>query len=247
MPTSATRRFTIAGLQQVYDNGLPLIIPVKLPASVSYLKGTILCEKKGKNEVVTLTEGTAMTAGTYTLTFGGQTTAALDYDATAAEVQAALEALSSIGTGNVSVTGGPISSAVMTITFQNDLGYQNVGAVTSDQTSLTGTFAIAVATAGVAATYGTWEQYAAGNTDGSQIGPCAILMYDCYTDSSGNMTLGQTSAGGVNGEYVPSVPAYASGNFRCSEVPDMTEALLTTFGGRMVHGTISGNGVFRLP
>jgi hypothetical protein len=47
----------------------------------------------GVNEVVTLTEATNITAGTYTLTFGGQTTAAIAWDATAAQVQAALEAL----------------------------------------------------------------------------------------------------------------------------------------------------------
>jgi len=40
--------------------------------------------------------------GTYTLTFLGQTTTALAYDASPATVQAALEALSSIGAGNVS-------------------------------------------------------------------------------------------------------------------------------------------------
>jgi len=49
------------------------------------------------------------TAGTFTLTFSGQTTAALAFDATAADVKAALDALSTIGGvgASVSVTGGP--------------------------------------------------------------------------------------------------------------------------------------------
>lgn len=45
-------------------------------------------------------------AGTYTLSFGSETTEALDYDATAGEIQAALEALENIGSGNVEVTAG---------------------------------------------------------------------------------------------------------------------------------------------
>ncbi len=46
-------------------------------------------------------------AGRFNLSFGGQTTTDLDYDASAAEVDGALEALPNIGAGNVDVTGGP--------------------------------------------------------------------------------------------------------------------------------------------
>ncbi|HUR54909.1 MAG TPA: hypothetical protein VMZ71_12325 [Gemmataceae bacterium] len=45
------------------------------------------------------------TGGTFTLTFGGQTTSAIAYNATAATVQSAVEALSSVGSGNAVVTG----------------------------------------------------------------------------------------------------------------------------------------------
>lgn len=41
------------------------------------------------------------TTGSYTLTFGGQTTSSIAYNATASDVQDALEALSSIGAGNI--------------------------------------------------------------------------------------------------------------------------------------------------
>jgi hypothetical protein len=44
--------------------------------------------------------------GMFTLSFNGHNTAPLAYNATGGEVQAALEALSSIGAGNVTVTGG---------------------------------------------------------------------------------------------------------------------------------------------
>ena len=45
--------------------------------------------------------------GQFKLSFGGDTTADLAYNASAAQVQSALRALPSIGAGNVSVTGGP--------------------------------------------------------------------------------------------------------------------------------------------
>ncbi|MBS0328212.1 MAG: hypothetical protein JSR30_00035 [Proteobacteria bacterium] len=53
------------------------------------------------------------TGGTFTLKFGADTTAPIAYNASAATVQAALEALTSIGAGNVSVVGqGPNYFAV---------------------------------------------------------------------------------------------------------------------------------------
>lgn len=123
---------------------------------------------KGVNEVVTLTEATNITAGTFTLTFGGQTTPALQHNITAAELQLALEQLSSIGVGNVSVTGGILTTTPFTITFKGALKNTNVGAVTRDQTLLTGTFNVAVATSGAAAgfnhiilTYASYPEAAA--------------------------------------------------------------------------------------
>ena len=50
------------------------------------------------------------TAGQYKLTFNAQTTPDIAFDASAASVQSALEGLSSIGAGNVTVTGGPGSA-----------------------------------------------------------------------------------------------------------------------------------------
>lgn len=47
------------------------------------------------------------TGGTFTLTYDGQTTGAIAYDALAATVQTALEGLGNIGAGNISVSGSP--------------------------------------------------------------------------------------------------------------------------------------------
>lgn len=91
----------------------------------------------GTSEVQTLSLGAA-SAGTFTITFLGQTTAAIAYNANAAAVQAALEALASIGTGNVTVTGGALP-ATTTLTFAGALATQpNLPLITVNSTGLTG-------------------------------------------------------------------------------------------------------------
>lgn len=60
------------------------------------------------------------TGGTFTLALDGTATDAIAYDATAAVIQAALEA--KLGTGNVLVTGGPINSQAVAVQFAGSLG-----------------------------------------------------------------------------------------------------------------------------
>lgn len=60
----------------------------------------------------TVTIGGSPTGGTFTLTVAGQTTTGIAYNAAASAVQSALEALSTVGSGNAVVTGsagGPYS------------------------------------------------------------------------------------------------------------------------------------------
>ena len=80
------------------------------------------------------------TAGTFTLTFKGQTTAPLAFDATAAQIDTALEALSSVGANQVQVTGGPINSATATtsVYFRRSLQQVDQPQITGDGSALTG-------------------------------------------------------------------------------------------------------------
>ena len=88
------------------------------------------------------------TGGTFTLSFGGQTTAALTWDDSAADIQAALEALSTIGAGNVTCAGGPLPAGV-TATFAGTLAGQDAAMITVDNTNMTGgTASIAETTPG---------------------------------------------------------------------------------------------------
>jgi hypothetical protein len=91
----------------------------------------------GVNEVQTLTITGTPTGGTFTITFSGQTTAAIDFDAVAADVEAALEALSNVGTGNVTCTGGGLPGTPVVITFTGDLAGTDVALMTTTD-SLTG-------------------------------------------------------------------------------------------------------------
>lgn len=81
-------------------------------------------------QVLTLTASAYF--GTFTLTFSGQTTAAIAYNANAATVQAALIALSNIGPAEVAVTGGPLPITPMVITFAQSLN--NVALITTTPT-----------------------------------------------------------------------------------------------------------------
>lgn len=104
------------------------------------------------NEVQTINLGAA-TAGTVTITFQGSTTGSLAFNATVAQVQAALDALPNINPGDVTVSGGPWPATNMTLTFGGQYVGVNVSQVTATPTGLTGgTVTIATATAGGSAT-----------------------------------------------------------------------------------------------
>ena len=106
------------------------------------------------NEVQTLTETGTPTGGTFTLTYGGQTTAPIPYNATATDVADALRGLSNIATGDIAVAGGPFPATPITVTFQGTLANTNVAQLTATSTGLTGGTTPAVtpttSTAGVA-------------------------------------------------------------------------------------------------
>lgn len=97
------------------------------------------------NEVQTLTEGgSGLTS--FTVTFGGQTTAANAALVTADQLKANLEALSTIGAGNVTVTGA--AGGPYTVTFVGALAGTDVAAMTTTPTGGTGTVTVATGTAG---------------------------------------------------------------------------------------------------
>lgn len=96
------------------------------------------------NEVQSIAITGAPTGGTYTLTYSGQTTAAIAWNATATVVQTALRALTNIGSAGVTCTGGPHPGSAITATFGGDLAGVDVAQMTATA-SLTGGTAPAIA------------------------------------------------------------------------------------------------------
>lgn len=99
-------------------------MPVALLTSASSL--TLGAEQD--SEAGVLYAAPAPASGSYKLMVGDQTTAALAFDDEAADIQAALEALSNVGAGNVAVAGSTLLAG-MTITFQGDLADEDAPAV----------------------------------------------------------------------------------------------------------------------
>lgn len=93
------------------------------------------------NEIQRVTLGGAPTAGTFTLSFGGQTTAPIAYNDTASAVRSALEALQNIGVGQVLVAGGPGPNNPWLVTFRGSLAAKNVTQMTGNGSQLISTTA----------------------------------------------------------------------------------------------------------
>ena len=110
-----------------------------------------------QNEIQTLdiTGGTP-TSGTFTITVTigdtSETTAAIDFDASAADVQAALEALGIVGTKNVVCGGGALPGTPITIEFVEELATTDIDLMTTGDSTLdAGTAVITETQKGVSA------------------------------------------------------------------------------------------------
>jgi hypothetical protein len=102
----------------------------------------------GLDEVQTVTITGTPTGGDFTLSYDGETTDAIAYDATAADVAAALNELPNVEAGGVSAAGGPLPGTAVTVTFSGGEGEgQNVPQMTATGSFTGGTSpAVAVTT-----------------------------------------------------------------------------------------------------
>ena len=113
----------------------------------------------GTDEVQTLTIDA--TGGTFKLAFEGFITSAISWSATNTtlrdNVDAALEALPSIGSGGITTAVGTMTAGVgtLTLTLAGNRAKQSVGLITVANNSLTGTATLSIAetTPGVDATF----------------------------------------------------------------------------------------------
>ena len=89
---------------------------------------------------VGMTDSFTLYGGTFTLTFDGQTTSAIAYDGSASAVASALEGLSNIDVGEVSVVKSQdtYETQEWTVTFTGGLAGTNVAQITVDSTNVMG-------------------------------------------------------------------------------------------------------------
>lgn len=133
--------------------------------------------------VYTIVDDTpAPSGGTFTLTVtspvtgDSETTASIDWDASAAEILAALEALTIVEAGDVVVTGGPLPATTATLTFGGRFAGQDV-VVTMAQGSLTGgTFTFTETVEGGQVTVANQEIAFATSMIDVRVGP--VTVYD---------------------------------------------------------------------
>lgn len=100
------------------------------------------------NEVQQIAMTGPPTAGTFTITWNGETTAAIVYNAAASAVQTALEGLPSVEPGDVLAAGGPLPGTPVTVTFQGAYAGQNVAQMTTTDTLTGGSSAVTTTTPG---------------------------------------------------------------------------------------------------
>lgn len=144
---------TVVAPPEASDDCCPLILPTPYygETAAATAPAQPACGSVGSSEVQTVTIGGTPTGGSFTLTFQGNTTAPIVYNAASTVVQAALQSLPSIGTGNVTVTGS--TGGPYTCTFAGELAELNLPAMTADATGLTPSGTVTVATVTEGGTY----------------------------------------------------------------------------------------------
>lgn len=138
------------------------------PYVLQFATGGEVITTGGTNEVQTVTITGTPTGGTFTLTYAGQTTAGIAYNAIASAVQSALLALSNLDTGDVTVSGGPGPATAWVVTFSGGLANENVAQMTATSSLTGGTtpaVAVTTTTGGVAGATAIGYQAPAVNTD----------------------------------------------------------------------------------
>lgn len=91
---------------------------------------------------------TGGTTGDFTLGFGGETTASIAFDATAAEIQAALETLASVNAGDIVCSGGPLPGTAVKLAFGGQYAGVDVPLLVVTDNITGGTATVTVDTAG---------------------------------------------------------------------------------------------------
>lgn len=163
-------------------NGLSQVLETRLVTDVANKLDRALYGGKnaGANAVQTVTLTGSPTGGTFTLSYGGQTTSGIAFDATTSTVQTAFTGLSTVGSGNATVSG---SAGAYVVTFASALAARNVLDIIANGSSLTGGTVPSVAV--TTTVFGTESGGIQGlvNQAGVQVAPLSTASPDCLLDA----------------------------------------------------------------
>jgi hypothetical protein len=196
------------------------------------------------NEVHKISLVGTYTGGTFTLTYnvgaGNVTTGNIAWNATAAAVQTALQALTGVGAGQVLVTGGPGPNSPWFVQWTGTLGGQVIATGTVNGTNLTGNGSVAV----------TETTRGNGSSDDVQFLDCTPMSFQFPINFT--LTLDGQTTSTLNSESTPAaiqsalqaLPNVGSGN--CSVLgPALQNSEPTTY---VIHftGALGGQHVSTL-
>lgn len=194
----------------------------------------------GSNEIQVVTIGGTVTGGTFTLTYAGQTTGNIAYNASAATVDAALEALSNIGAGDVTTTGS--DGGPWTVEFTGALAATDVVPLIGDDTLLTATNEEQIITL-ASATGGTFTLSFGGQTTSgiaynAAAGTVETALEGLSTIGSSNVSVSGSAGGPWTVEFI--------GSLRGTDVAQITidASSLTGVLAASIAETTPGSGGF---
>lgn len=238
MPLTATRTYAGDGLVPSRDPNDARIEAGRLVPG-KYSKGQavgLYATGAAQNEIQTATVNGSPTGGTFRLALGSKVTAALAYNASAAVVQAALEALDNIGAGNVGVA---LATNVYTITFQGALANQDIPLLSLYANNLTGGSSptVALATTQIGRAAGAqWGGYDDALSNGLQV--CrGFLKYPVEVANNGTHSVNSSIFGECVQDGYQSAPIYVAGTFDCSKLTGL-DANGVADVGRLINGTL---------
>lgn len=144
-----------------------------------------------------------VSGGTFTITVNGETTANIAYNADAAAIKAALVLLGGIDPDDVTVSGGPLSSGAVTMTFGGKLAKQAL-TISVSTGSITGGGSIAEAETTVGLGDGTGAYEIAG-----------FIWPDAVQTDADEQVLGQVLMAGIlHFDDIPVVSGYTSNQLK---------------------------------
>lgn len=199
---------------------------------IANLTGRPFTASGGTAEVQTITITGGPTGGTFILTYDGQATAPIAYNATAAAVRTALEALSNVAAGDVTTTGGPLPGTPVVVTFS---------AAEGDVPQMTVTHALTGGTAPAVAVTTT--------TPGTGGDAAAVYQMDLWHESSLNVAPRPMIIQMPSKDARGAPRLFTFGLYRVSfapiafEGPEYKEGLKINYGGKALPSRFDEAGV----